>query len=190
MPAVDVSQQRQSMSAAEAETRLRYVQDVRSRTRHTAVIPVLAVGLLGALIIVRGLLMRYWPHVAGIQAAWLLGTSAVVLVADRWQGRRQRMDTGVLLARGGPALLAIVIVGELVAHGIGTNVLIAGAAVPLAIAAWRTGVRMIAVRIAVIGAIGEVLVLQGMPQWAAVVIFGTGLVAVGLVWPRTPLPNA
>lgn len=174
------------MSAADAESRLRYVEDVRTRTRHAAVIPVLLLGMFGALIIAKGVLMRYWPHVAGIPAAWFLGASAAALAAARWLEHRQRMHGGVLPApRGRPASLVMTIAAELVAHGIGANVLIAGVAVPLSLGTWRTGMRAIAVAIAVIGVISDALVLQGARQWAAVVIFGIGLVAVGLVGRRT-----
>ena len=175
------------MRAADAEKRLRYVQDVRRRTRHAGVIPVLVVGILGlgALIIAMGLLMLYWPHVAGIPAAWFLGASAAVLVAERWQAHRQRMYSGVLPARARPAVLAIMIAAEFVAHAIGTNIIIAGAGVGLSLAAWRAGMRTLAVAIAAVGMISEALVLQGTRQWAALLIFGTGLVAVGIMARQT-----
>lgn len=169
------------LSAADAESRLRYVQDVRRRThRVTAVSPVLLVGVLGALVIVRGMLLLYWPHVAGLSAAWYIGVSLGGVAAAIWLENCQRMRTGIQAARARPALFVATIAAEFVAHAIGANVIIVGIGVPLALAAWRTGNRTSAAAIVAIGLISEALVLQGTRQWAALVIFGAGLVAVGI----------
>lgn len=175
------TREHEQISADDAETRLRYVRDVRRRTHHAAVSPVLLVGILGALIIVRGMLLLYWPHVAGLSAAWYIGVSLGGLAAAIWLEDRQRMRTGVQPRTGGRAtVLALTLAAEFIAHAIGANVVIAGIGVPLALVEWRSGIRMTASAIAVTGLISEALVLQGTREWAALVIFGTGLVAVGI----------
>lgn len=179
----------EALSATDAEARLRYVQDVRRRTRHTTLPPVLMIGILGALVMVRGMLLLYWPHVAGLSAAWFIGVSLGGTVIALWLEDRQRMQTGVQPLTGGrPAIVVVAFAVVFIAHAIGANVVIAAIGVPLALAEWRSGTRTAAAAIVVIGLISEALVLQGTRQWAALVIFGAGLVAVGLVgrWTRQP----
>jgi len=173
------------MNAADAEARLRYVQDVRRRTRQAGTTPVLLVAILGALIIVRGILLLYWPRVAGISAAWFLGVCVIGLAAAVWLGHRQRTQGGVLPAPAGRWIAVLTIAAEVIAHAIGANVIIAGMAVPLSFAAWRVGMQPIAGAISAIGIISEALVLQGTQQWAALVIFGAGLVAVAIAARQT-----
>lgn len=175
------TRQHEQVSAGDAESRLRYVQDVRRRTHQAASSPVLLVGILGALIIVRGMLLLYWPHVAGLSAAWYIGVSLGGVATAIWLEDRQRMRTGVQPRSGGrTAVLALTLAAEFVAHAIGANVVIVAVGVPLALVEWRSGTRMTASAIAVIGVISEALVLQGTRQWAALVIFGAGLMAVGV----------
>lgn len=61
---------------------------------------------------------------------------------------------------GRPTVLALTLAGEFVAHAIGANVVIVAIGVPLGVVAWRSGIRMTATAIAVIGLISETLVLQ------------------------------
>jgi hypothetical protein len=187
--AMRFSRHPEALSATDAEARLRYVQDVRRRTRHTTLPPVLMIGILGALVMVRGMLLLYWPHVAGLSAAWFIGVSLGGTVIALWLEDRQRMQTGVQPLTGGrPAIVVVAFAVVFIAHAIGANVVIAAIGVPLALAEWRSGTRTAAAAIVVIGLISEALVLQGTRQWAALVIFGAGLVAVGLVgrWTRQP----
>ncbi len=174
------------MSAADAETRLRYVQDVRARTRGAAVTPLVLVGMLGALIIVRGLLLLYWPHVAGLSGAWFLSVTVAGIGAALWLEQRQRVHSGVMPVHGSRAVMLVAtFAAEFLANAIGTNVIIAGITVPLAFSEWRTRTRTTAVAIAVIGLICDALVLGGTRQWTALVIFGTGLIAVGVIARQT-----
>lgn len=170
--------ERISSAEAEAEARLRYVRDVRRRTQRSAPSPLLLVGVLGALVIVRGVLLLCWPHVAGLSAAWFIGVSLGGLAAALWLEDRQRTRTGIQLGRGfRPAVLALTLAGELIAHAVGANVIIAAIGVPIALAEWRSGIRTTAVVTVTIGLISEALVLQGTHQWAALMIFGAGLMA-------------
>ncbi len=162
----------------EAEARLRQIRDVRKRTRRAPAAPFIVLTVVGVLFIARGMLLSYWPHETPVSTASVLGMGVALVLTRRWMGRHQHAD-GILRSphvRQASALAAIV--GALIADVIGVNVLLTGATASLAIAAAMGGFGASAVAIVAIGAMSDALYLQVSSQWAVLIMYGLGLVAV------------
>lgn len=163
---------------SDAEARLRHVKDVRARARRAAGTPFLLLAVLGALLTLRGVVLSYWPRVALISIASLLGMAAALMLTRQWIARHQAA-AGILRPRrirGASALAAIA--GGLAADVIGANILITGAAASAAVTAWMAGRGAIAAAATAIGVICNVLYLNGTAPWAVLMIYGISLVAI------------
>jgi hypothetical protein len=164
---------------SDAAAHLRYVAEVRSLTRRGAVMPSSAHLALGALVLIRGLLMRYLPHLTALPTAWL-----VMLLALRPVS--MSLEPGSLLGgvhqkfwdRAAPPLLATAC--ALVAVAIGADALISAVAGALCVSAWRAGLAAIATSTAALGVFSDALAMSGAPPGTALIALGTGLTLLGM----------
>jgi hypothetical protein len=83
---------------SDAEARLRHVKDVRARARRAAGTPFLLLAVLGALLTLRGVVLSYWPRVALISIASLLGMAVALMLTRQWIARHQAA-AGILRPR-------------------------------------------------------------------------------------------
>jgi hypothetical protein len=168
------------MSGAEAAARLRYAAGVRTRTRRAVLGPGLALLVLGAVVVVHAALMELWPHDAAVAAGWLFALLAARLVFVL-RRRRVQWRRGIV---GAPHLRAAFAVAVLAAAAtaiaFGASLLVSTIAAVTAVAAYGAGIPSIAAAAVVTGAIGDVVLLAGVPRPAAELLFGLGLMAVGV----------
>lgn len=166
------------MNEADAAARLRYVSEVRQRTRRAAtVIPAWALPSLGALLVARGLLMRYDNRLQLPSTGLLVTLLIARTVVRRYLSHRRQRRGGVVQAaryQQAPVIAAIV-VGFLAPIDAGLLALAAA----LALSAWITGQLPIAAATVGLGIATSALVMQGAPEWTALVVFGAGLIALG-----------
>jgi hypothetical protein len=167
------------MNEADAAARLRYVSEVRQRTRRAAtVIPSWVLPSLGALLVARGLLMRYEPGLRLPSTGVFVGLLVARTVLWRYLSHRRQRRGGVVQAtryQQAPMIGAIV-VGLLAPIDAGLLALAAA----LALSAWITGQIQIAAATVGLGIATSALILQGTSAWSALVMFGAGLMALGV----------
>ena len=175
---MDVAQQIDELG--EAEARLRQIKDVRKRARRASAAPFMVLMVLGVLFIARGMLLSYWPRVAWVSTASLLGMVLALLLTRQWMARHQDADGILRSPRIRQASVLAAISGALIANMVGVSVLITGVTASMGLAAAMGGFGAIAIAIAAIGAISDALYLHATPQWVALIIYGVGLVAVAV----------
>jgi hypothetical protein len=169
-----------AMSGAEAAARLRYAAGVRTRTRRAVLGPGLALLVLGAVVVVHAALMELWPHDAGVAASWLFALlgARLIFVLRR---RRVQWRRGIV---GAPhlrvAVAAAALAGTAAAIAVGANLLVSTISAVTAVAAYGAGIPSIAAAAVVTGAIGDVVLAEGVPRPTAELLFGVGLIAVGI----------
>jgi len=90
--------------------------------------------------------------------------------ATRWDSPPERVP--------GHASALAAITAALAADAIGINILITGITASVALAAAMAGLSAIAAGTVALGVIGDALYLHGTAQWAALMIYGIGLIAI------------
>jgi hypothetical protein len=165
----------------DAAARLRYVTSVQERTRRRLLAPSYGLIVLGALVAVRGALATVWPHAALVTITWL-----AVIVAARplvlWLRRRladQRGIYGSLRLRLAVAAAGLTAAGAAIAFG--ANPFLASIAAATAVTAYLAGLPSIAAAALVVGVAADIVAAEGSTPAAGELIFGVGLIAVGLV---------
>jgi hypothetical protein len=165
---------------AAAAARLHYAGEVRARTRRALLEPSFALLALGTVVAVHGALAALWPHDAGVAASWLPAVLAARVAVAR-RRRRVQWRRGMVAAPGlRRACAAIALVAAVAAIALGASPLVTGIAAVTAAAAYLGGLPSIAAAALLTGAIGDVVLLEGAAQPAGELLFGLGLVAVGL----------
>ena len=169
------------MSGADAASRLRYVAGVQIRARRAVLAPSFLLVSLGALVLSHAALVAVWPRGAGVTIFWL-----AVIVAARpglfWLRRRieEREDL-----RGAMRLRLICAAAALtaaaLAFGIGASPLVTAIAVATAVTAYLAGMPSVALAAVLIGVVGDELLANGVSSPVGELVFGAGLVVVGLI---------
>jgi hypothetical protein len=167
-------------TAGEAAARLRYVADLRVRTRRAALLP--SPGLLvpiGAVLVAHALVLALWPHGGVATVVWIAAFLAARPALQAEWRRARRAPGLVAAARSWTACVAAVGLGLVVAAALGLDALItavAAAFVARAALARRPVVALAAVAAA---AGAAALVAAGVPAAALEAALGAALVAAG-----------
>ena len=169
------------LSGADAAGRLRYAGDVRARARRAALVPSFALLALGAVVMVHGFLATAWPHTRAVAIAWVAAAIAA-RPALRWLRMRISERRGVHGSmRLRAACAAAAVAAAALAFGLGADPLLSSIAMATALAAFLAGFPSVALAAVVVGAVSDALVARGVAASVAQLVFGAGLVAVGLV---------
>jgi hypothetical protein len=180
-----------AMHEADAASRLRYVSDVRRRTRLAATaVPRWMLPVLGALLIARGLLLRFDHHLKlsslGVSSVALLAALLVLrVVAWRYLSHRRQLRDGVVQSarhRHAPAVAAV-LVALLVPTG---DAYVLALAAALALSAWIVGPSPIAAATLLLGIATGAMLVQGAPTWTVLIVFGAGLIGLAAARILTP----
>lgn len=165
----------------DAAARLRYVNSVQERTRRALLAPSYLLIGLGALVAARGALGTVWPHAALVTITWLTAIIAArpVLLWLRRRLEDQRGMYGSLRLRLGVGAAGVA--AAAVAIGFGANPFLASIAAATAVTAYLAGLPSIAAAALVVGAVADVVAAEGSTPAAGELVFGAGLIAVGLV---------
>jgi hypothetical protein len=170
-----------TMSSTDAAARLRYVSGIQTRARRAVLLPSFAFVALGAAVALHGVLVTLWPHAAVVSLVWLGGVLAV-RPGLRWLRHRIEQRRGL---QGAPRLRAACAAAALVAAGLavllGASPLVAGIAVATAVAAYLGGLPSVALAAIVVGVAADVLITRDAAPAAGELVFGAGLVIIGLV---------
>jgi hypothetical protein len=137
--------------------------------------------VLGVLVAVRGALGTVWPHAALVTITWLAAIIATRPLL-RWLRRRleaQRGMSGSLRLRLGVGAAGLA--AAAVAIGLGVNPFLASIAAATAVTAYLAGLPSIAAAALVVGVVADVVAAEGSTPAAGELVFGAGLIAVGLV---------
>jgi hypothetical protein len=165
----------------DAAARLRYVTGVQQRTRRAALAPSLALLALGGIVLVHGVLTTVWPHAALVSAVWIAGAIAA-RPALRWLRHRLAQRRGL---HGSPRLRLVVgavgLATAAAAVALGAAPIISAIAAGTAVSAYLAGMPSIAAAAVLVGAIADVAVAEDLTPAAGEIVFGAGLIAVGLV---------
>jgi hypothetical protein len=165
----------------DAAARLRYVNSIQERTRRAALAPSLALVLLGALVLVHGAFATVWPHAALITITWLAAIIAirpVLLWLRRRLEHRRGLYSSLRLRLGvGAAGLA----AAAVAIAFGASPFLASIAAATAVTACLAGLPSIAAAAIMVGIVADVVAAEGSTPAAGELVFGAGLIMVGLV---------
>lgn len=167
------------LSPTAAAARLRYVSDVRQRTRRQLLTPSVALLVLGVLLLTRGVLVERWPRDTAVSIASFAGIMAIRQGGLLWQ-RRHELARG--LARSSRLRLTCTTLGlltALTATVVGTSPVIGGIAAATAAAAYLAGMPFLTVIVLLAGAAGDALVLAGVSTSIALVIFGAVMLTLG-----------
>jgi hypothetical protein len=172
---------RPTMSGNDAAARLSYLSGIQARTRRALLMPSYALVALGAIVAVHGALAAIWPHAEVASLAWV-GAAIASRPMLRWLRQRIAERRGVdgtlrLRLRSAAAALAAGTAAVL----LGANSLISAIAVATALPAYLAGLRSIALAALLVGVVGDIMAAQDVSATAAQIVFGAGLVAVGLV---------
>jgi hypothetical protein len=163
----------------DAAAKLDYVSSVRKRARKAALLPSLALLLLGALLLIHGAVVGLRPH----DAALWLAVLAVLLLARPFI-QRQRHELGLRRGALAPTRLRVIsgvaaLVAALVAVALGADALVSAVCVSGALVAWFADFPAIAVAALAIGVIGDAALLGGASRAAAELLSGAALVTLG-----------
>jgi hypothetical protein len=176
---------------ADAAARLRYMTDVRQRTRRQVLAPSATLVVVGGLVLTRGVAAERWPRDAAISAGLLGLLVAVRLGLRAWRRRGEPSRwIGTTPIRTRQICAGAGAVGIAVAVAVGANPLITMIAAMTGVAAYLGGLAWLASGIVAIGLTGDVLVLDGAPAWAGLTIAGLGLLTLGLVSRRVERARA
>ena len=137
--------------------------------------------MLGALVAVRGALATVWPRAALVTITWL---AVIIAARPLLLGVRRRLEDrrgiyGSLRLRLGVGAAGLA--AAAVAIGFGVNPFLASIAAATAVTAYLAGLPSIAAAALVVGIVADVVAAEGSTPAAGELIFGVGLIAVGLV---------
>ena len=168
-------------SPADAAARLRYVTELRVRTRRAALLPSPALLVpLGAVLLAHAVVLALWPDRSS--AATIVWIAALVAArpALRAEWRRARRSPGlVVAARSWGACVAAVCAGSFLAAALGTDALVVAVAAGLvarAALARRTAGALAALAA---GVAAVLLAAAGVPDAALEAGLGAALVVAG-----------
>jgi hypothetical protein len=165
----------------DAAARLRYVTGVQQRTRRAALAPSFALLAMGAIVLVHGVLSTAWPHAALVSAVWVAGAIAA-RPALRWLRNRISQRRGLHgSARARLIVGAAGLATAAAAVALGADPLISAIAAGTAVSAYLAGMPSIAAAAVLVGAIADVAVAEDLTPAAGEIVFGAGLIAIGLV---------
>lgn len=169
------------MDPAHAAARLRYVSGVQERARRAALAPSFALIALGLIVLAHGAVAAAWPRAALASIVWVAAAIAVrpVLRILRRRMAEQRGLHGLTRLRLATGAVGLATAG--VAIALGTDPLISAIAVATALPAYLAGLPSIALSAVIVGAIADTVVAENAAPAVGELIFGAGLLAVGLV---------
>jgi hypothetical protein len=167
-------------SAADAAARLRYVTDVRVRTRRAALLPSPALLVpVGAVLVAHALVRALWPHGGTATVVWIAALVAA-RPALRAEWRRARRSPGlVVAARSWGACVAAVGAGAFPAAALGIDVLVTAVAAGLVARAALARRPLVALAALAAGACAGALAAAGVPAAALEGAVGAALVLAG-----------
>lgn len=169
------------MSGADAASRLRYVAGVQTRARRAVLAPSFLLVSLGALVLSHAVLVAVWPRGAGITVFWI---AAVVAARPGLLWLRRRIEERQGL-RGAMRLRLICAAAALtaaaLAFGLGASPFVSAIAVATGVSAYLAGMPTVALAAVLIGVVGDELLANGVSSSVGELVFGAGLVIVGLI---------
>ena len=170
-------------SAADAAARLRYVTDVRVRTRRAALLPTPALLVpVGAVLVAHALVRALWPHGGAATVVWIAALVAA-RPALRAEWRRARLSPGlVVAARSWGACVAAVGAGAFLAAALGIDALITAVAAGFVVRAALVRRPAVALAALAAGVAAGVLAAAGVPAAALEGALGVALIAAGRAW--------
>jgi hypothetical protein len=169
------------MDPANAAARLRYVAGVQQRTRRAAVAPSVPLIALGLIVLAHGAVATAWPHAALASLVWVAVAIAArpILRVLRRRLADERGLHGLTRWRLATGALGLATAG--IAVALGAAPLISAIAVATALPAYLAGMPSIALSAVVVGAIADTVVAENASPAVGELIFGAGLLAIGLV---------